>query len=645
MFMIHMAQSFPSCSLSHLAKKYKECPLEWNAMPNDDMFYDGYDSFIQKIQSSMESQDFDIYSDINHEAIEPSTSYTKKERSPERKRRYYRRDPNDDRTIPVDEKQVMKLIRMRSKAQKNRDYRLADDLLSELNDIGVYVWDKDYLWSVSPIAPRRRYDPSNRRLPLKNNSRQFGRYGHDYVQIGDGINTDVCRLELHEIHALIAKRLEFKLIKKFSEADDIRKHLHNSGVRIHDKLKQWRADGGIFEDVEQIKENEYFKLNPYSEKFQDDAILEKVKEIVFLRDKARSEKNFIEADRLRKILWEDFNVAVEDQSKTFSLGGYFGRDAMFRWTDNGPVSPRKSTDRTINQRDWRLFGGMYTKSPLSKPLNKNDEEDVMNLVHDRLEAKRVMDFEIADLVRDHLYAKYDVSVDDNLRQWSKGGGFIMDSLLKSSPTTADGKVTSKFVRSYNRRGSAGDLTDKELVLVEATVQRRSEELSRFNKQAADSMANGLRKKYEVIIDDVNGEWNVIGFDYILSPRCKGNLPKHVNDRLGDIEDMIRERSFARYEKNFLRADEIRNELRATFGVTIDDRIKEWALTDLYATNETKSLTVLELRQQLKAAGLKVSGKKDELIKRLSENLEAEQKNDPGIKATKTDKPLRNDLDK
>jgi cysteinyl-tRNA synthetase len=495
MFMIHMAQSFPSCSLSYLAKKYKECPLEWNAMPNDDMFYDGYDSFIQKIQSSMESQDFDIYSDINHEAIEPSTSYTKKERSPERKRRYYRRDPNDDRTIPVDEKQVMKLIRMRSKAQKYRDYRLADDLLSELNDIGVYVWDKDYLWSVSPIAPRRRYDPSNRRLPLKNNSRQFGRYGHDYVQIGDGINTDVCRLELHEIHALIAKRLEFKLIKKFSEADDIRKHLHNSGVRIHDKLKQWRADGGIFEDVEQIKENEYFKLNPYSEKFQDDAILEKVKEIVFLRDKARSEKNFIEADRLRKILWEDFNVAVEDQSKTFSLGGYFGRDAMFRWTDNGPVSPRKSTDRTINQRDWRLFGGMYTKSPLSKPLNKNDEEDVMNLVHDRLEAKRVMDFEIADLVRDHLYAKYDVSVDDNLRQWSKGGGFIMDSLLKSSPTTADGKVTSKFVRSYNRRGSAGDLTDKELVLVEATVQRRSEELSRFNKQAADSMANGLRKKY------------------------------------------------------------------------------------------------------------------------------------------------------
>jgi cysteinyl-tRNA synthetase len=446
------------------------------------------------------------------------------------------------------------------------------------------------------------------------------------VQIGDGINSQSCHLELNEIHALIAKRLEFKLMKNFSKADDIRKQLHNNGVRVHDKLKQWRADGGIFEDVEQLVKNEYYELNSYSEKFQDDVTIDKVKQLVLLRDRARSEKNFIEADRLRKILWEEFDVAVEDSSKTFSKGGNFGPDAMFRWTDNGPVSP-KIVDRKINPRDWRIVGGMYIRSPLSETMNETDEEDVMNLIHDRLEAKRVMDFEVADFIRDHLYSKYNVSVDDNLRQWSKGGGFIMRPLLKSRPTTKNGKVTSKFVRSYNRRGSTGALTDKELALVEAMVQRRSEELSRFNKKAADSIANGLRKKYGILIDDVNGEWNVIGFDYILSPRCKGKLSQLVSERLEDIEDMIRERAIARHEKNFLRADEIRDELRSTFGVTIDDRIKEWAVTDLYSTNEVEQMTVLELRKQLKAAGLKVSGKKVELIERLSEKVDLEKKND------------------
>lgn len=621
---LHSVQGFSSYASSHFARKYAQHSSECCQMPNDDMFYDGYDSFIKKIQSSMESQDVDIYNNFNQEVIGTSTSYTRKENMQERERRYYRRDPNDDRTISVDEKQVMTLIRMRSKAQKNRDFRLADDLLRELNDIGVYVWDKDYLWSVSPIAPSRRYDPTNRRSPLKNNSRQFGRYGHDYIQIGDGIDTSICHLGLNEIHSLIAKRLEFKLIKKYSKADEIRKHLHNNGVRIHDKLKQWRADGGIFEDVEQIVANENYELNSYSETFQDDATLDRVRQLVHLRDKARIEKNFIEADRLRKILWDEFHVAVEDKSKTFSLGGYFGPDAIFRWTDNGPVSPKNKVDTKTNQRDWRLLGGMYTKSPLSEPLEGKDEEDVINLIHDRLEAKRVMDFEVADLVRDHLYVKYSVSVDDNLRQWSKGGEFIMEPLLKSSPTTANGKITSKFVRSYNRRGGTGHLTDKEVALVEAMIQRRSEELSRYNKQAADSIANGLQKKYGIIIDDFNGEWYFIGFDYIMSPRCEGKLPLFVNERIEEIETMVRERVLARYEKNFSRADEIKKKLRSAYGVTIDDRMKEWAVTDLFPATGVKDLTVAELRRKLKAAGLKVSGKKAELIERLSENLKAEK---------------------
>ena len=41
-----------------------------------------------------------------------------------------------------------------------------------------------------------------------------------------------------------------KLERNFEAADEIGKQLFSKGVRFHDKLKQWRAHGGIFEDVE-----------------------------------------------------------------------------------------------------------------------------------------------------------------------------------------------------------------------------------------------------------------------------------------------------------------------------------------------------------------------------------------------------------
>lgn len=121
-------------------------------------------------------------------------------------------------------------------------------------------------------------------------------------------------------------------------------------------------------------------MNKYSEVFEDEAVLDEVEEVVAVRDEARSQADYAEADRLREVLWDYFRVAVDDKTRTFSLGGDFGPDGTFRWTDDGPINPRKG--RTT--RDWRVLGGMYTKSPLSEPLGLKDEEEVNNLIHDRL---------------------------------------------------------------------------------------------------------------------------------------------------------------------------------------------------------------------------------------------------------------------
>ena len=89
-------------------------------------------------------------------------------------KRFYKRDPNDDMSKQVNEELVMKLIIQRNKAQKEKNYIRTDDILHELNTVhGVYVWDKDSLWSCSSIAPSRRYG-SKLNLNL---------YGHDYTNL------------------------------------------------------------------------------------------------------------------------------------------------------------------------------------------------------------------------------------------------------------------------------------------------------------------------------------------------------------------------------------------------------------------------------------------------------------------------------
>ena len=657
-----------------------------NALPQDDKFYDGYDDFIKNLQQDLENDSFDIYNDDNkyerqrqrqrqqREQTSPanndddddddsrqySPSYSQSQ-SPQRRIKKqkpgYRRDPTDDMSKTVNEKEVTRLISLRTKAQHERNYVVADDIRDELNTAhGVYVWDKDGLWSASPVAPSRRYNnyaaasaassdgigvsdarsrdrdrdrDNGRQSPRK--PRQFGRHGHDYTQIGDEIDAASCPLPIHEIHSLIARRLEHKLSRQYDKADEIQSTLYDNGVKIHDKLKQWRADGGIFADMEAIAAGKPFQINEYSGAIDDigTGALAVIEQLVTTRDDARAGFDYAEADRLRAVLWDTYRVAVDDKSRSYSLGGDFGPDGTFRWTDDGPINPRKGRDPALS-RDWRVFGGMYTKSLFSESVKEEDEEEIYNLIHDRLEAKRVKDYAVADLIRDHLYQIYHISVDDQLRQWSVGGEFddsATESLRKNSPTAPDGKLTSSYIRRYNRRGGTGHLTDTEVSMVEAMIQRRSEEMSRFNRQAAESIRNGLKNKYYVIIDDINDEWHIRGNDFILSPAWEGHLPPAVEESREEIEKLIRERSQAKGEKDFTRADEIRADLFETYNVKMDDRIKEWSVMDGGRRKSSSSLvdesesslsklTVLELKDKLRASDLPVTGRKADLIQRI-----------------------------
>ena len=168
-------------------------------------------------------------------------------------------------------------------------------------------------------------------------------------------------------------------------------------------------------------------------------------------------------------------------------------------------------------------------------------------------------------------------------------------------------------------------------------------------------------------------------------RSSGRLAESLDDEtIAYIQDQLQERLELKNEKQYEAADEIRDELQARFGVTIDDRMQEWNIevdqftvvnndrrpadfkerqeqnmppsysleeeysvdsdddeaeedfNDSFAavfdsesdvTSSTSSdgtdletLTIPELKEQLRTLGLPVSGKKSELIERLTQSL-------------------------
>eukprot|EP00585_Thalassiosira_rotula_P012684 CAMPEP_0196131138 /NCGR_PEP_ID=MMETSP0910-20130528/1265_1 /TAXON_ID=49265 /ORGANISM="Thalassiosira rotula, Strain GSO102" /LENGTH=152 /DNA_ID=CAMNT_0041390577 /DNA_START=30 /DNA_END=484 /DNA_ORIENTATION=- len=63
-----------------------------------------------------------------------------------------------------------------------------------------------------------------------------------YRQAGGPIDPTICSLSPKEIQNLIGKRMQCRRARDYAKADSILDLMNAHGVRINDKLKQWRAD-------------------------------------------------------------------------------------------------------------------------------------------------------------------------------------------------------------------------------------------------------------------------------------------------------------------------------------------------------------------------------------------------------------------
>jgi len=556
----------------------------------------------------------------------------------------------------VDESTVTDLIKQRSDAKRNRDYDTADSIRDTLmadHQVGIDDREKTWRTGVSSSGSGRGNfrQSSNRGSPHRNSGgrqprQDFGPNGHDY-DLTEGAGENSSGLSDQEIHGMIAKRLMAKLSRDFGTADGIQTELVARGVFVHDGIKEWRSDGNPYGDFKERRNNNrgnpgrsegsrnsyqvnYVKSS-YSEDVSGDVSDEAIDELVAERMACKMERDFDRADAIREDLRSEHNVLIDDRLKMWSVGGDFGTEH----------NARRELSHQFATRG-------YVKSTSSLELSPEDATYIQEQIDQRSTAKRDRDFETADDIRDFLLQKFDVSIDDKMKLWSVGGAFEENGGRNPSARGV-----------YIRRGG-GDLSEEVVAEINDLLMERYKHKKDRDFEQADAIRDDLEERFSVRIDDRSGEWRIETDEYFAA--STGNLSAET---IEEVTKQLTVRYQCKRDRDYDSADAIREDLRNTYGVVIDDRTKEWTVEfveepqntygfddknettenvrwesdansvvaekeelnedesnddessdDELSEDELTKLTIPLLKEKLRGAGLPVSGKKAELIARL-----------------------------
>lgn len=287
--------------------------------------------------------------------------------------------------------------------------------------------------------------------------------------------------------------------------------------------------------------------------------------------------------------------------------------------------------------------------------------EVDALLARRLQAKLRRDFATADALQAELCHDHGVQVHDGRKEWRADGETFGDVGPRDRGGKARGESgsgTTRRRREWTRVGVLGDgVTEADVAFVEAELRRRADAKALGDYDLADEIRDRLRDEHEVSVDDRNLQWNMRS-DRFARAAGSGPLGEGCGGEAAveEVERLLAERMEARWEARYADADAIRDELRDRYGVSIDDRYKEWSVegsspspppggawdeeedeakeadaempagataevaagASLLGEDELMALTVPALKERCREAGLRVGGRKAELVERLLE---------------------------
>jgi len=238
-------------------------------------------------------------------------------------------------------------------------------------------------------------------------------------------------------------------------------------------------------------------------------------------------------------------------------------------------------------------------------LSNREIEVVSQMVEDRSYAKKKREYHRSDEISEKLKYKYNVRVDDKNREWS------VVAVANTGRESDDDLSISSFEEEYVPSPLAPPnhpthtMSNEIKLQIARLISDRTAHRQNKEYKMADEILNQLFEKHLVVVDDRTKEWKVVDDD------------DNEDDEFAKGAQLSQRSAFARKARGSSerRIDDTTSK-DALFLTQDDDAI----LPNEQAEEETRdleSLTVVELKDKLRHLGLPVSGKKADLISRLS----------------------------
>ena len=321
----------------------------------------------------------------------------------------------------------------------------------------------------------------------------------------------------------------------------------------------------------------------------------RVEELIEQRSDFRRQRDFNAADEIREQLRNELGVEVYDREQQWSVGeggdwtGEYGGNSGGRYNsrDDGYGGGGGGGMR----RGGGGGGGAYYEREAgdTAPI---DVARVEELLAQRSELRRARDFQGADEIRDELRGM-DVTVKDQDGIWfvgrgARGGRDDGDGYSRGGDSSWEDRPVRDFGprgHDYEREGGEAEaggepaLSEEQVTLIDELIARRL--AARLTRQfdVADTTKAELGR-LGVYMDDKRRTWRFdppkdygpLGHDY---ERAEEDSTPFDEGQLETINDLLRRRMEAKMTKRFDVADECLEELKDTFNIFVNDKLRGW----------------------------------------------------------------------
>ena len=387
---------------------------------------------------------------------------------------------------------------------------------------------------------------------------------------------------------LLSQRSDAKRNRDFDTADAIRDDLlQNYSVGVDDRSRTWRTgcspsgSGLRFGGGGRGRRRERdFGPNGHDYVQTQDSGSNK-------SSLSEGEIHALLAERLQAKMSRNFSVADSIQIDLINAG-VFVHDGLKEWRADGTPygdfgGGGRGPGRTRGSHNDR--NRPYEKSVHSEEVEGTDDNTINKLVMERCKFKIQRNYDKADAIREGLREKFNIIIDDKLREWSVGGSFGAEH--DKQREMAEQFANRGYIKS-SRSLPANNETDEEII--ENMVAERTIFKADRNYDEADAIRDDLFERFDVIINDKLKEWSIGGAFEGDSDKYRDYVKSHSSSSLEKdeekiIRDALRERSKLKAKRDYESADAIRDELRKTYNVIVDDRKREWRVNDSYGVSE------------------------------------------------------------